>query len=374
MSDPTAPAAERAKARRTRGAGSIYPTQSGLYRGSFAVVDPITHKRTRRYVSGHTPGEAERNLRKAITDSHRETAAAASPTLRWWADRWLDTIRHRVRPATHRSYGEAMRNHVLPDFGEWQLAAIGPGDVERWTARLSTRGLALSTVALARRVLAVCLADAERDGRVHRNAAHLARAPRVAGTTRRRTLTAAEARALLDVARDDPDAGLLVILALGTGARVGEILAIDWSAVDLNAGTIEIRGSLSRAGLGPPKSAKGTRTVALPPFALEALRAEDRRSGFVIAGRDGGPLYPDRASERWRTLRKRAGLPGLRFHDLRGTVATLALAAGTPPAAVADVLGHDVATLSRHYAGAIESGRDRVAAALSAALTDGGES
>lgn len=368
MADPTAPAPERAKPRRTRGAGSIYPTKSGLYRGSFAVVDPITRKRTRRYVSGHTPGEAERNLRKAIADSNRESAAAASPTLRWWADRWLDTIRHRVRPATHRSYGEAMRNHVLPELGELQLAAIGPGDVERWTARLTSRGLAPSTVALARRVLAVCLADAERDGRVHRNAAHLARAPRTAGTTRRQTLTAAEARHLLDVADDDPDVGLLVILALGTGARVGELLALDWSAVDLDAGTVAIRGTLSRAGVGPTKSAKGTRTVALPPFALDALRAEDRRTGYVVAGRDGGPLYPDRASERWRALRTRAGFPGLRFHDLRGTVATLALASGTPAAAVADVLGHDVATLSRHYAGAIESGRDRVANALAEAL------
>lgn len=129
--------------------------------------------------------------------------------------------------------------------------------MERWTAGLSERGLRPSTVALSRRVLAACLADAERDGRAPRNAARLAHAPRVEGTTRRRTLTAAEARALLALARDDADVGLLVTLALGTGARVGELLGLDWSDVDLAAGTVSIARSRSRNGTGPTKSANG---------------------------------------------------------------------------------------------------------------------
>jgi integrase len=173
---------------------------------------------------------------------------------------------------------------------------------------------------------------------------------------------------LLELARDDPDAGLLVTLALGTGARVGELLGLEWSDVDLEAGTVQIARSRSRGGLGPTKSARGVRTVALPPFALAALRAESRREGPIIATADGRPIIPERANERWRALRDRAGLDGLRFHDLRGTFATFGLAAGIPPKALADVLGHDVSVLLRTYAGPIEGGRVAVAAAIGEAL------
>lgn len=83
-----------------------------------------------------------------------------------------------------------------------------------------------------------------------------------------------------------------------------------------------------------------------------------------------GHLIPERAGERWRVLRERAGLAGLRFHDLRSTYATLALAAGIPAMALADVLGHDPAVLLRTYAGPIENGREATAAAIGEALDD----
>lgn len=338
------------------------------WRGAYVVTDPLTRRRFRRYVSGHSRAEAARRLRDAIGDSHKDAEAATSPTLAWWADRWLDTVAHRVRPATLRSYRRIIRRHVLPALGSWPLDDLRPGDIERWTGALTERGLRPSSVALSRRVLGACLSDAERDGRAPRNAARLARAPKVEGTTRRRTLTAAEARRLLDMARTDPEAGLLVTLALGTGARVGELLALDWADVDLAAGTVHISRSRSRGGLGPTKSARGVRTVSLPAFALDALRAETRRSGPLVATPDGRPLIPERAGERWRTLRRRAGLDDLRFHDLRGTYATLALARGVPAKALADVLGHDPAVLMRTYAGPIENGREAIAAAIGEAL------
>lgn len=361
---------ESTRPRRTSGAGSLYQTDppDGLWRGAYVVTDPATHRRVRRYVSGHSRAEAGRRLRDAIADAHRDKAAADSPTVAWWAERWLDTVAHRVRPSTLRSYRKVIEAHVIPALGSWPLADLRPGDVERWTAALGERGLRPSTVALSRRVLGACLADAERDGRAPRNAARLAHAPRVEGTTRRQTLTAAEARRLLHIAHEDREVGLLVTLALGTGARVGELLALDWSDVDLEAGTVSIARSRSRAGLGPTKSRRGVRTVALPNFAIEELRAESRRDGPVIATHDGRPLIPERAGEQWRVLRARAGLGDLRFHDLRGTYATLALASGIPPKALADVLGHDPAVLLRTYAGPIEGGRQAVAAAIGEAL------
>ena len=358
--------------RRTPGAGSLYPLKSGpkagQWRGAYIVTDPLTRRRVRRFVSGHSRAEANRRLREAIAETQRDTEAAASPTVEWWATRWLDTVALRVRPATLRSYRKVIRQHVVPMLGSWSLAELRPSDVERWIGALTERGLKPSTVALSRRVLGICLRDAERDGKAPRNVAHLSYAPKVEGTTRKHTLTAAEARQLLDAAANDPDAGLLVTLGLGTGARIGELVGLDWSDVDLDAGTISISRTRSRIGVGPTKSHRGVRIVALPPFALEALRRETRRQGPVIARDDGLPLIPERAGQRWRAFRVRAGFDGLRFHDLRGTYATLALARGVPAKALADVLGHDPAVLLRTYAGPIESGRDLAAAAIAEAL------
>ena len=172
---------ETTRPRRTPGAGSLYETGAGLWRGAYVIEDPITRRRTRRYVSGHSRAEASRRLRDAMADSNREAETADSPTLGWWAARWLDTVAHRIRPATLRSYRGIVARHVLPALGSWPLADLRPGDVERWTASLTERGHRPSTVALARRVLAACLADAERDGK-----APPERGPPVARPARRR--------------------------------------------------------------------------------------------------------------------------------------------------------------------------------------------
>ena len=206
-----------------------------------------------------------------------------------------------------------------------------------------------------------------------RNVARSARPPRVEPVERRR-LSPAEVRHLLALAADDPRADVLVALAIGTGARVGELCALDWSDIDLDASTVTIRGTLGRSGVvGPPKSRRGRRIVALPAFATAALRRElERRPGAtgpVLADTAGRRLTIERTGERWRDLRVRAGVgDDMRFHDLRGTSATLALAAGVTPTEVARSLGHDPAVLMRTYAGAIPGGRGLVADAIERAL------
>jgi len=131
---------------------------------------------------------------------------------------------------------------------------------------------------------------------------------------------------------------------------------------------------MGRTGvIGPPKSRRGRRTVALPAFALAALRRalEHRPAvGPVLVGSNGHRLTDQRAGDVWRELRDRAGLGGVRFHDLRGTAATLALSAGVTPTEVARSLGHDPAVLMRTYAGAIPGGRELVADGIARAVGD----
>lgn len=163
--------------RRPRGNGTVYPV-GDRWRGSIFVSDE-NGRRTRRYVSGATQADALGRLGTAKADAQATAEHAKSPTLAWWATRWLGTVRLRVRTSTTRVYRWAIDCHIVPALGERPLIDLRPADIEAWLARLVDGGMASSTAAQVRRVLVVCLADAVRDGRIPRNVASSARPPRV---------------------------------------------------------------------------------------------------------------------------------------------------------------------------------------------------
>src|SRR5262249_31673586 len=139
----------------------------------------------------------------------------------------------------------------------------------------------------------------------------------------------------------------LYVLALNTGMRTGEMLALQWPEVDLDGGTLRVRRTLHHAKGGmwhltPPKTAKWVRELRLTADTMDALRAHHARQlaermaaetwedhGFVFTWRDGEPMRGTNVLQNdFRPLLKRAGLPPIRLHDLRHTAATLLLGAG----------------------------------------------
>jgi integrase len=171
--------------------------------------------------------------------------------------------------------------------------------------------------------------------------------------------SAEEARRFLEVAREDRFFGVYV-LALTCGLRQGEILGLTWDCVDLRHGTIRIVRQLQDLHgdlvLTEPKSASSRRTVPLPPLALEALRRRketaEQEGSFrpdapVFCDTHGGFMRPSNLLRRsFYPLMKAAGVPRVRFHDMRHTAATLALQEGVHPRVVADLLGHSRVTLT----------------------------
>jgi len=158
----------------------------------------------------------------------------------------------------------------------------------------------------------------------------------------------------------------LYVLALTTDMRQGELLGLKWSDLDLDAGTVHIKRTLGRVRQGgwvesEPKSAKGRRSIAVAPLAVQALRQhrscqleerlalgalwEDR--GLVFPNLIGRPIEPQNLLRRsfWPLL-QRAELPRLRFHDLRHRAATLLLSLGTHPKIVQELLGHSRSSLN----------------------------
>lgn len=172
---------------------------------------------------------------------------------------------------------------------------------------------------------------------------------------KRRALTPAEARAFLAAAKSGRLYALLV-LAITTGLRRAELLALRWQDVGFDAGVVRVERSLLRLDgqlvFGRPKSASSIRTVPLPPAAQDVLRAHRsvieaestaegwQDFGLVFPSRIGTPIEPTNVNRWFRELRERAGIPWLRLHDLRHEFATFMLDQGADLRLIMETLGH----------------------------------
>jgi integrase len=207
---------------------------------------------------------------------------------------WLPTTRLRVAPSTYRGYEQVARA-VGTHIGAVALGALTPSDVERMTAAMVGAGSAPGTAGKARKILRLALRQAIRDGLVTRNVAAEARPPK-AERYQARTLTGAEARRLLTLTVND-ELGPLWAVLVATGLRQGEALGLSWSDIDEAAGRLTVRRSLARGwdgrpALGPVKSERSRRTVALPAVARAALSRQ--RANQAATRVAAGDVWQDR--------------------------------------------------------------------------------
>jgi integrase len=285
-----------------------------------------------------------------------------------------------------------IRLHVLPVIGETKLAKLTPLNVQELYANRIAAGLSPTTVSQLHAVLHRAVKQAVRWGLLTRNVTELADAPR-RSTPETVTWDAKQVRSVLRVAdRDENGIGALWRLALMTGMRRGEILGLRWEDLDLDRSTLSVRRTRSRGKggawiEGTPKTASGRRAIALPPSLVEALRRHrlkqvERRlalgpawedTGYVFSNEIGVPLHVNALDLRFRRLIGAAGVPKIRFHDLRHTSATLMLANGEHPKVVQERLGHaDIAMTMRYLHVSMGMQRD-AADRLDALLADAEE-
>jgi integrase len=262
------------------------------------------------------------------------------------------------RRAGHLRTLRAIRSRPRhPSPGCIRLGRLTPQHFQRLYQDKLAAGLSPTTVSHLHTVLHGAFAEAVRWGLVPRNVVALARPPRKAHIEIV-ALTVEQARALLAAAAGNRFEALFV-LALKTGMRRGELLALRWADVDLDKGMLQVRGTLrrTREGLtfGTPKTAASRRKVVLSPTSMAALRHhrarqdEERHAtgdlwqdlGLIFPNTLGRPMEPrDLLADVYRPLLKRAGLPPITFHALRHTAATLLLAEGEHPKVVQELLGH----------------------------------
>ena len=337
---------------------------------SWAVILDIgrdeTGKRRQRW---HSVKGSKKDAQRELTRLLREmdTGSYIEPNkinVSDYLDRWLaDYAKHNVAGKTYERYAEIVKNHLKPALGQHALAKLQPLHIQGHYSKALAEGrkdgkggLSAQTVVHHHRVLHAALKQAVRWQLLARNPADAAEPPRPA-RQQMRALDETQTVELLNTAKRSrlyrP-----IFMAVTTGMRRGELLALRWNAIDLDAGVLSVREALEQTKDGlafkQPKTGRSRRTVDLPQIAIDELRrhkveqAKHRLSlgklyqdnDLVFPRPDGTPWAPDRFSSSFAAMIRRAKIIGLRFHDLRHTHATQLLKQGVHPKVVSERLGH----------------------------------
>lgn len=382
--------------KRSNGEGTVRQRPDGRWEARLTWKDDATGATKRRSFYGATMREA-----KAKMTAGRERVKVGAPVvdartpLATWIDEWARTSLEASsrKAATKSLYRTLARVHLSPaPLGTMPLATIKPSHVEALTMRMRREGSSDSTVRTTYTVLRAVLDAAVRDGHVADNVAARVKRPAVSGRAdgrdEARHMTPTEVRAVLDAAKGTRYAAVLSLIA-GTGMRRGEALALRWEDVDLEAGVLRVRGTLSRVDgelvRTNPKTAKSTREIPVTPGVVALIRshrdaqAAERtwaestwaESGFVFATEFGRPIDPRNLFRAFVAAVKRSGVDpeGVGLHTLRHSAATGMLDAGIPLHVVSRILGHSSVAITGDIYGHADDVRQRDAVdVLGAAL------
>lgn len=385
-SRPERPAGAGTRKRRANGEGSVFwDRRRRRWIAEVSTVDP-TGKPKRVSRSAKTQAEALRLLRELQRQAEQGLLPAGRPpTVAQFLAQWLEGQRHSLRPRTWDGYESIVRTRLVPQLGRLRLDQLTPAHLAAAYDRLLGQGLSPKSVLNSHRLLHRALGDAVRWGMLARNPCDLVDPPRAARPAVR-ALDAGEVARLLEASASD-DLGPLVTVAVLTGLRQGELLGLTWDDVDLERGELSVVRSVQRVrGQGlvvvPPKTASSKRLVPLAPQAVAALREQRTRQlaarlkagpawaegDWVFTTALGMPYHPADVGHRFQRLLERAGLPRVRFHDLRHTAASLLLGEGVHPKVVASLLGHSTVQVTLDTYSHVTPGLARQATEALAAL------
>lgn len=379
---------ERQKPQRgVRGAGAVpkWDERRGLWvaRLNLGIVEG---KRKRQAYYGKTRKEAQAKLDKARDDLRRGLPVAneRKTVAQFLTDDWLPSVKPHVRAATYSSYEQNVRLYLVPGLGHHKLVKLLPEHIEALMAAKAAAGLAPLSVRRFLVILRLALKVAEARGLVARNVARLVKPPRV--EHRELTiLTPDQAALFLDAARGDRLEALYAV-ALMLGLRQGEALGLRWSDVDLDARRLTVREAMQRVGRTEEggglrwvetKSATSRRTIVLPRELVSLLREHQARQtlergagrweehNLVFCTRYGTPLDGPNVTKYFQRLLRHAGLPRMRYHDLRHSAASFLAAQGVPITVAKEILGHsDIRLTANVYTHVLDAAKEEAAAAL----------
>lgn len=370
--------------KRGNGEGSISLRKDGRY--EIAVVDPATGQRKRAYAK--TDAEAKRVLRRMNGKADAgEPVLDAGATVKAYADLWIkDRAGRRRRESTVREYGYRMDHYIIPTLGKMRLKEVTVVDVEDLLDALVSKGLSRGTVIAIRNALAGMLQDAVRSRHLAVNVARIAQLPEIgtSDSTPVEIPTDEQVKALVTQC-SGTELATIVAVCIGTGARIGEVLAMRWTDIDFDLGIWRVSRTLTRdlagsAVIGQRTKTGHSREVALSPDVIVDLRRQRttvakgkvksaywQEHDLVFPTSIGTVQDPNNVRRTLKPLATAAGFPGS-FHALRHWFASIAVTM-FPDVTVSKVLGHvRTSTTTDLYSHLRSSDAAQIAVAVSVAV------
>ena len=347
--------------KRANGEGSIRKRKDGRWEGRYtAGHDLETGKPIYRNVLGKTQSEVKEKLKTAIQETQSlDFSKTGQYTVGQWMDVWYENYaKVKVRPSSHQTYKGYIENHIKPNIGDIPLeklttldlqrlykTLLANGRVDRLESKGQPKGLSPKTVRNIHQILSSALKLAQEQRIILTNPAEGCALPKV----EHREMKTLPVEQLQSFLREAKDSGVfeLYYLELATGLRRGELLGLKWEDIDLEHGDLRVRRQIARINgkvvEAPLKTRNAYRTLPLAEDTISILNEQKKKVGsspWVFPSATGGPISPDSVLHMLHRVLKRAGLPQVRFHDLRHTFATLALQNGVDIKTVSGMLGH----------------------------------
>ena len=347
--------------KRANGEGSIRKRKDGRWEGRYTAGHNLeTGKPIYRNVLGKTQAEVKEKLKTAIQETQSlDFSKTGQYTVGQWMDVWYENYaKIKVRPSSHQTYKGYIENHIKPNIGDIPLeklttldlqrlykTLLANGRVDRLESKGQPKGLSPKTIRNIHQILSSALKLAQEQRIILTNPAEGCALPKV----EHREMKTLPVEQLQSFLREAKDSGVfeLYYLELATGLRRGELLGLKWEDIDLEHGDLRVRRQIARINgkvvEAPLKTKNAYRTLPLAEDTISILNEQKKKVGsspWVFPSATGGPISPDSVLHMLHRVLKRAGLPQVRFHDLRHTFATLALQNGVDIKTVSGMLGH----------------------------------
>ena len=344
--------------------GHIRERSAGHWAIVLDVRDPESGRRRRKWHSfSGTKREAQVECARLVSEIQGGTRVDPTrETLAAFLERWIEHMRGQVSPRSHERYAEIARKNLMPLLGGLALTKLQAPHISSAYAKALTSGhrqgrggLSPRTVTHMHRVLRQALQQAVQWQMLSRNPADLVKPPKIE-RQQMRVLDASATAELIEAARPY-SVFMPILLGALCGLRRGEIAALRWRSVDLEAGQLAVVASTeqTKAGCREKETKSGRcRTIALPAMLIEELRKHRIEQAQALLGigvrvtpdhhvvmqADGTALQPNSLTHAFTTFLETRGLRRVRLHDLRHSHATHMLAAGIHPKIASERLGH----------------------------------